>query len=55
MAMKLQILRIKKFLSYTLIILFLAVISLDSALKEDGNYYMQVFLKESKYTDKKAY
>ena len=32
---------------------FLAVISLDSALKKDGNYYMQVFLKESKYTDKK--
>ena len=30
----------------------LAVISLDSALKKDENYYLQVFLKESKYIDK---
>ena len=27
----------------------LAVISLDSALNKDGNYYSQVFLKECKY------
>ena len=27
----------------------LAVISLDSALKKDDNYYPQVFLKECKY------
>ena len=32
----------------------LAVISLDSALKEDGNYYQQKFLKECKYTVKKV-
>ena len=32
----------------------LAVISLDSALKEDDNYYPQVFLKECKYTEKKV-
>ena len=29
----------------------LAVISLDSALKKDDNYYLQVFLKECKYVD----
>ena len=28
-----------------------AVISLDSALKKDENYYPQVFLKECKYID----
>ena len=28
----------------------LAVISLNSALKKDDNYYPHVFLKESKYT-----
>ena len=27
----------------------IAVISLDSALNKDGNYYPQVFLKECKY------
>ena len=32
----------------------LAVISLDSALKKDENYYPQVFLKESKYIKKKV-
>ena len=31
----------------------LAVISLDSALKKDENYYSQVFLKNSKYIKKK--
>ena len=32
----------------------LAVISLDSALKKDGNYYPQMFLKECKYVEKKV-
>ena len=31
----------------------LAVIGLDSALKEDENYYPQMFLKECKYIEKK--
>ena len=31
----------------------LAVINLDSALKRDDNYYLQVFLKECKYIEKK--
>ena len=31
----------------------LAVISLDSALEKDENYYPQVFLKEYKYIEKK--
>ena len=31
----------------------LGVISLDSALKKDYNYYSQVFLKECKYIEKK--
>ena len=31
----------------------LAVISLDSALKKDEHYYLQVFLKESKYIKKR--
>ena len=32
----------------------LAVISLNSALKKDGNYYPQVFLKECKYIQKRV-
>ena len=32
----------------------LAVISLDSALEEDDNYYLQVLLKECKYIEKKV-
>ena len=32
----------------------LAVISLNSALKKDDNYYLQVFLKECKYIEKKV-
>ena len=32
----------------------LAVISLDSALKKDDNYYLQVFLKECKHIEKKV-
>ena len=33
----------------------LAVTSLDSALKNDKNYYPQVFLKEYKYIEKKEF
>ena len=33
---------------------YLAVISLDSALKKDDNYYLQVFLRECKYIEKKV-
>ena len=29
------------------------IISLDSALKKDDDYYPQVFLKECKYIEKK--
>ena len=32
----------------------LAVVSLYSALKKDGSYYPQVFLKECRYTEKKV-
>ena len=32
----------------------LAVSSFDSALKKDGNYYLQAFLRECKYTKKKV-
>ena len=32
----------------------LAVINLDSALKKDENYYLEVFLKECKYIEKKV-
>ena len=32
----------------------LAIISLDSALTKDENYYRQVFLKECKYIEKKV-
>ena len=32
----------------------LAVISLDSALKKDNNYYPQVILKEYKHIEKKV-
>ena len=32
----------------------LIVISLDSALKKDDNYDLQVFLKECKYIEKKV-
>ena len=39
---------------WILIILFLAVIILDSALKKDDNYYPQVFLKECKYIEEKV-
>ena len=44
-----QVFMINKYLKQTLIILFLAVINLDSALKKNENYYAQAFLKECKY------
>ena len=44
--MKLQIFKINSNHTY------LAVISLDSALKKGDNYYPQVFLKECKYIEK---
>ena len=33
---------------------YLAVISLDSALKIDENFFLQVFLKECKHIEKKV-
>ena len=33
---------------------FLEVFSLDSVLKKDENYYLQAFLKECKYIEKKV-
>ena len=50
--MKLQIFSIKKFQRQTHI--WLAVINFYSALKKDGNYYPQEFLKECKYIKKKV-
>ena len=32
----------------------LAVISLDSVLEKDDNYYLQIFLKDCKYIEKKS-
>ena len=32
----------------------LAVIGLDSALKKDENYYLEVYLKKCKYIEKKV-
>ena len=52
MVTKLQIF-IKKFFKVDSNHTCWAVISLDSALKKDENYYMEVFLKESKYIGKK--
>ena len=54
MAMKLQIFIIKKIPKLDFNHTCLAVISLDSALKEDDNYYLQVFLKDCKYIEKKV-
>ena len=53
MAMKLQIFTIKK-PKLDSNHACLAVISLDSALKKDDNYYPQVFVKECKYIEKKV-
>ena len=54
MAMKLQIFTIKKVPNLDSNHTCSAVISLDSALKKDGNYYPQVFIKEYKYIEKKV-
>ena len=54
MVMKLQIVMLKKLLRWTLAILVLALISLDSAVSKDGSYYPQVLLKECKYIKKKV-
>ena len=53
MAMKLQIFIIKKIPNVDSNNTSLVVISLDSALKKDVNCYLQVFLKECKYIEKK--
>ena len=53
MAMNLQIFMIKKIPKFESSHTWLAVISLDSALKKDENYYPQVFLKECKYIEKR--
>ena len=50
MVIKLQISTIKKSLSDT----SLAVLNLDSALKKDKNYYLQVFWNECKYIEKEV-
>lgn len=50
MVIKLQISTIKKSLRDTC----LAVLNLDSALKKDENYNLQVFLKEYKYIEKEV-
>ena len=50
MVINLQVFIVKKFPNHTC----LAVISLDSALKKNDNYYLQVFLKECKYIEKKV-
>ena len=52
--MKLQIFMIKTFLNVNSDHICLAVISLDSALKKDENYYPQALLKECKYIEKKV-
>ena len=52
--MKLPIFMIKKIPKVDSSHTCLAVISLDSAIKKDGNYYPQVLLKECKYNDKKV-
>ena len=54
MAMKLQIFTIRKIPKVDSNHTCLAVISLESALNKDGNYYSQVFLKECKYLKKKV-
>ena len=54
MVMKLQIFTIKKIPKVNSNHTCLAVVSLDFVLKKDENYYLQVFLKECKYTEKKV-
>ena len=54
MVTKLHIFNAKKFQRWTIIILAIIMIRLDSALKKDGNSYPQIFLKECKYIKKKV-
>ena len=54
MAMKLQILPINKIIKVDYNHTCLTVISLDSSLIKDENYYRQMFLKERKYIKKKV-
>ena len=54
MVMKLQIFTTTKIPQVDSYHTCLAVISLDSALKKDENYYLQVFFKKSKYIEKKV-
>ena len=51
MVMKLQIFMIKTIPQVDSYHNCLTVISLDSALKKDDSYYLQVFLKEGKYIE----
>ena len=52
--MKLQIFLIKQIPKVDFNYTCLVVISLDSALKKDDNYYLQMFLKECIYIGKKV-
>ena len=52
MVMKLQAFTIYKYLRWLLI--FSTVIRLDSALKNNKNYYQEVFLEDCKYIEKKV-
>ena len=52
MVVKLQIFMTKKISKTDYNDTFLAIISFDSALKNDENYYSQMFLKECKYIEK---
>ena len=54
MVMKLQAFMVKKVPKVDSNHICLAEISLDSALKKDENYYLQVFLKQCKYIEKKV-
>ena len=52
--MKLQIFTIKNVPKLDFNYTYLAVNGRDSAIKKDENYYLQVFLKECKYIEKKV-
>ena len=52
MVIRLQILKIKKISKVDSNHTCLVVMSSNSTLKKDGNYYPQVFLKECKYIEK---
>ena len=54
MVTKLHIFNTKKFQRWTIIILVIIMIRLDSTLEKDGNSYPQIFLKECKYIKKKV-